>query len=360
MGLDSKRTDVEWVGGLVKVPAYVSGESEPYRPDVLFWMDADGRVLHSRVAKPGELLESAAVSLRETRDAIAQPELGRAHAPARIRVASPALAERLREAFPDLEVACAATPEIDALAVLMRERFEQDAARDQSYLLGAYEPEAMGAFFRAAASLFRAAPWRSIPSDQDLFTVSIEPLGVHDAVLSVIGQLGQSVGWILFANYRDFEAYIDAGATFNQSGLPPTLPPHFALNFERGAELGVNLRKEIVRHSWEVAGADAYPWLVAMDEDLVARPPTAAELAAAEAIALALPRVLVESRPALLQAWSEGPAHACTLPVSTHAGHVTITLRATHKRELERTRALTDFFELAGSLNMNEHASPAE
>ncbi|MEY4582970.1 MAG: hypothetical protein RL701_7673 [Pseudomonadota bacterium] len=357
MVLDIKRSAVEWVGGLVRVPAYVSGESEPYRPDVLFWMDVDGRVLSSRVAKPGELLESVASSLHET---IVQPQFGRAHRPTRIRVATPELAERIRGAFPDIELVCAATPEIDALAVLMRERFEEDAAREQSYLLGVSSVDAIGAFFRAAASLFRAAPWRCIPSDQDLFTVSIEQLGLRDAVLSVIGQLGQSVGWILFANYSDFEAYSDAGATCSQAGMPPTLPPHFALNFERGAELGVNLRKEIVRHGWEVAGAEAYPWLMAMDEDLVARPPTAAELAGAEAMALALPRFMAQDRPAVLQAWSAGPACTRTLSVTTHVGQLTVTLRATHRRELEHTRARSAFFELAGSSALNEQASPAE
>jgi hypothetical protein len=40
------------------------------------------------------------------------------------------------------------------------------------------------------------------------------------------------------------------------------------------------------------AGADAYPGLVAVDEDLIARPPTAEEVTIAEAIALALIRLL--------------------------------------------------------------------
>jgi len=104
------------------------------------------------------------------------------------------------------------------------------------------------------------------------------------------------------------------------------MPPHFALSFERGADLTAELRKEIALHRWEVAGADAYPWLVAVDEDLVSRPPTADEVTIAEAIALALPALLREKK-ALLAAWEGGEPIARTLVVSTHAGPVEVTLR---------------------------------
>ncbi len=150
------------------------------------------------------------------------------------------------------------------------------------------------AFFRAAAGLFRAKPWKTVPSDQSLFSGSIEKLGVADAALSVIGQMGQSLGLIMFSGIDDFEAYLEA-ADAMEHGEEPAMPPHFALNFERGAELSAALRKEIAEHHWEVASVDAYPWLVAVDEDLVARPPTAEDVTIAEAIALPLPKLLKEN-----------------------------------------------------------------
>jgi hypothetical protein len=344
MSASKKRTGTEWVGGIVSMPAYVTGEGEPYRPETLFWMGAEGAVLGHTLGKPGEVVELARESLRS---AIEQPMFGRPHAPDRVRVASPELAEALRAGQSEIEVVCGPTPEIDRVFAAMRERMNDDAETEQSYLSPDVGPAAIAALFRAAAALFRAKPWKTVPSDQSLFSVSIEKLGVSDAAVSVIGQMGQSLGLILFSGIRDFEAYLEA-ADAMEHGEEPTMPPHFALNFERGAELSAALRKEIVSHHWEVADVDAYPWLVALDEDLVARPPTAAEVTIAEAIALALPTVLKEKT--LLAAWNGGEPVARTLVVATHAGGVEVSLRVPYEREPRESKppydVLADLLEL--------------
>ena len=131
MAARKNRTEIEWVGGIVAMPAYVTGEGEPYRPETLFWMGAEGAVLGHTVGKPGELLELASESLRGT---IAQPMWGRPHAPDRVRVASPELASALRAGQSEIEVVCAPTPEIDAVFAAMRERMSDDAETEQSYL----------------------------------------------------------------------------------------------------------------------------------------------------------------------------------------------------------------------------------
>lgn len=51
-----KRIEIEWIGGLVSLPAYVTGEGDPYRPEALFWMGAEGAVLGHTVGEPGELV----------------------------------------------------------------------------------------------------------------------------------------------------------------------------------------------------------------------------------------------------------------------------------------------------------------
>jgi hypothetical protein len=81
-----------------------------------------------------------------------------------------------------------------------------------------------------------------------------------------------------------------------------------------------------VRHRWEVAAANAYPWLVAVDEDFVGRPPTAREVAIAEAIALALTKLLARKK-VLLAAWNGAEPLERTLKLSTHAGKLEVTLR---------------------------------
>jgi hypothetical protein len=346
MTAKKKRTGIEWVGGVVSMPAYVTGEGEPFRPETLFWMGAEGAVLGHTMGKPGELAELACESLRST---IEQPMFGRPHTPDRVRVASPELAEALRVGQSGIEVVCSPTPEIDAVLAAMRERMNDDAQTEQSYLAPDVGPAAVAAFFRAAAVLFRATPWKIVPSDQSLFSVTIDKLGVADAALSVIGQMGESLGLILFSGIDDFEAYLEAADAI-QHGEEPAMPPHFALNFEGGAELSAALRKEIYEHQWEVAAADAFPWLAAVDEDLVARPPTAEEVVIAEAIALALAKVLEEKK-ALLAAWNGGEPVARTLLVPTHAGDVEVALRVPYERETGEHKqpydVLAALFELA-------------
>ena len=331
MATKKQRTDIEWVGALISMPAYVTGEGAPYRPETLFWMGADGAVLGHAAGKPGEVVGQACASLRST---IERPMVGRPHTPARVRVASPALAEALRGGQLGTEVVCGPTPEVDAIVAMMRERLDADADIEQSYLSPDVDPVAMAAFFQATAALFRATPWKTVPTDDSLLSVTIEELGVRDAVLSVIGQMGQSLGLILFAGLDDFEAYVDAGMAMDE-GEHPAIPPHLSLNFEPGAELSAPLRTQVADHRWEVAGPTAYPLLVAVDADLVARPPTAREVAMFEALALALPRLLADSK-ALRAAWNGGAPIERTLVVPARLGDLEVSFRVPCEGESTR------------------------
>jgi hypothetical protein len=344
MAAANRKKGVEWVGGLVAMPAYVTGEGEPYRPELLLWMNAEGALVGTTTAKPGELLTTAGEHLRST---IERPMFGRAQTPARVRVASLELADALRASHPALDVVCAPTPEIDDAISSMREMMDERGDAEQTYLGPDIDEDAVASFFRAAAGLFRAKPWQVVPDDESLFSVTIESLDMRDAVMSVIGQMGQSHGLVFFRGIDDFEAYLDAAEAM-ENGEEPRMPPHFALNFERGAELSASLRKEVAKHRWELAGPNAYPWVVAVDADLVARPPTGKELTVVEAIARALPHVLGE-RDALAAAWNGGEPMTRTLTVQVHAGAIDVTLRAPYAQKPARPpfEAMAALFDLA-------------
>jgi hypothetical protein len=335
---------VEWVGGLFSTPGYAMGEGEPYRPEGLCWMGADGKVLGWAIGKPGELLDTAGKSLQS---AIERPMVGRAHAPARVRVASPDLADVLRTAHPSIDIVCAPTPEIDAMVELMRQKLGQDAEAPETYFTPEVDADAVASLFRAAAALFRAKPWKVVPDDRCLFSVTIDKLDVRNAVMCVIGQLGESRALVLFTSLDDFEAFLDAAGAIER-GEKPAMPGHFSLNFERGADLAPALRKEIAQHHWEVAGPEAYPWLMIVDEDLVPRPPTADEVTITEAIALALPEVLLAKK-ALRAAWKGGAPFTRTISVATHAGDLEVTLSAPaeHSRGEHEGDLLGDLADLA-------------
>src|SRR6186713_2880280 len=129
MAARKKPTGIEWVGGLVSMPAYVTGEGEPYRPESLFWMGADGVVIGYTVGMPGELVALAAESLRNT---IERPMFGKPHAPERVRVASAELANALRAGCVGIEIVCAPTPELDTMLREMRERMDEDVEQEQT------------------------------------------------------------------------------------------------------------------------------------------------------------------------------------------------------------------------------------
>jgi hypothetical protein len=137
------------------------------------------------------------------------------------------------------------------------------------------------------------------------------------------------LGILLFSGLDDFEAYLEAAQAV-ELGEEPELPPHFALNFDQADELPAALRLEIDEHHWEVAGTNAFPWLMALDEDMVARPPTPTDVAIAEAVSRALAEVLVEKQ-ALCAAWSGGAPFSRSLSVHTHVGDLEVTLRAPYE-----------------------------
>jgi hypothetical protein len=348
-------TGVEWVGGIAFMPVYVTGEGEPYRPEALLWIGAEGAVLGSTVVKPGQALGLACESLQS---AMKRPMYGRAHAPARVRVASPELAEVLCAGHHSIAIVCAPTPELDEVLAAMRETMCKGAETEFSYLSSMTGPEAIAAFFRAAAGLFRARPWEIAPGDRSPLSVTIEALGLRDAPLSVMGQMGESLGLVLFPDIEHYDAFLDAADALER-GEKPLMPPHLSLNFEPGAKLDAALRKEIARYGWEVAGADAYPRLLALDEDMIARPLTARDFTVAEAVALALPGFLAD-RNALRAAFEGGEPLCRTFTVSARSGRLEVVLRAPH--ELDTTRYRPPYDVLAGlrALARKEELSESE
>lgn len=296
----------EWVGGLVIAPTYVVGEGEPYRPEILVWLDTAGLIQGMSVDSADELLEGAGDSLHQ---AIYQPAAGPVDAPARVRVADESLAAALLAGNSPVDVVCAPTPEIDEVADHLFEYFSEDPAEHEGFVVGDIMPEVVGRFFQASAALYRCAPWDIVPHDESVFMLDIEALDLHGAVLSVIGQMGESYGVLMFDDAEAYEAFRVAGeqVQFDQDSWPD-FPRHLAINYERGAELPDAVRREVDTYGWEVAGPHAYPWPVILEatDDLVARAPSQSEFEIAEAICRVLSEALTRHRQAVETAWTEG------------------------------------------------------
>jgi hypothetical protein len=325
------RSDIEWVGGIVSLPGYVTGEGEPYRPELLLWITADGLIVGMDTARPGELIGQIVAHFQQTSR---HPMVGPAHVPTRIRVASEEVAGALRAGLGEgITVVCAEAPEIEAIVEAMSAQLSAEEGESaQTYLAPGLDEEAMAAFFRAAAGLFAARPWAIAPDDESLLLVTCEALGLREAVVCFMGHLGESFGLVLFRDLDGYEAFLEASLALDR-GEEPDLPPHFAINFERGADLNPALETEVRERGWTLAGEEAYPWLTAVDGDMLGRPPTPSELSMAEVLALALPQVLREKE-ALLRAWLGEGAFSRTVTVDAHAGSFELTFRAMGEAEL--------------------------
>jgi hypothetical protein len=260
----------EWVGGLVALPSYVTGEEEPYRPMAVMWVDAashfivDVTLVHPREA----LARAAGLFVHATR----QPKEGPPCMPARLRVGDSDLAAALRGSIGNVELVVGATPELDKVVAAMKQHLIDQRGGDQSFIGPDAHSTDVAAMFEAAARMYRVAPWKVFPPDVCI-GVSCDILNITDGAMIVVGQMGEAQGFSLFASLDRVKAFYKAVDASDQ-----------------GAGNG-----------WEIASRDAYPSPSAIDTDRVARGVTRVEMVGLTAIMTALTE-LVEAEPTLAEA----------------------------------------------------------
>ena len=281
---------IEWVGGVILMPGYVTGEGPAYRPKALIWMDSEQLVVGMSVQHPDEVEDELIESLRI---AIRSPMVGDPRTPDRIRIADAELVGPLRAAFSGIEFIQAPTPELIALTNSMHESAADEPCDAATFLSSGATPAAVGSMFNAAADFFRAAPWQIIPHDQCLIGVSIPSLSIECAVISVVGKHELSYGFLYFSTLLDHERYLWAADRLRRM-LEADTPAYTALSFEPGAEIDSEIRKEIAEYGWEVADVNAYPGLFTPDVDRMVRPLTESDITLVELLCRSLP-VLIET-----------------------------------------------------------------
>jgi len=276
----------EWVGGRIVTPFYVTAD-DPYRPEMILWMEfPEGFVVGSQLLDPAGPRVSFAESLQETMDA---PLFGPPRRPGRVRVGDKRLAAEVRAVAPEIDVVVAPTPELHDLIEEMGTSMPGDGATGPSYFEDDRIPAALVAeLFRAAESLYRIAPWRGA-DDSQLLRLDIPALGVEGACLSIIGTLGESLGFIIFPSLVAYDRFVGAMERMEEGHGPPDLGTSMlSLNFDRGADLPPTMRREAAGHGWPVASADAYPSVQHRDRDGVLRPLTEPDVRIVTACATSL------------------------------------------------------------------------
>ena len=200
-----------------------------------------------------------------------------------------------------IPVRVAPTPELDEVLESVAESFPGPGSgegRQPSYLEnGRIAPETVAALFAAAESLHRASPWTVVTDDQVL-RLDIPAYDVEGACLTIIGNLGESFGFLVFpssASYRTFVAL--AGQSFPPEGGRLDFGTSWlALDFERAADLPESMRREVAAHAWPVAAANAYPRVARIDHDGTPFPNRRRDLEIAAATAAAFARFFAAHR----------------------------------------------------------------
>jgi hypothetical protein len=305
----------EWVIGVRELSSEVSEGRKSYRPEVVVVVDAaSGYVFATELAKPGATRDVAAAVVRRALQAVGEPS--------RIRVATQELKDAL--AGFDLEIVVGDTREATEVFAALEAHLDTRSENvDDTYLHGDITASVLARFFTAAARLYRAKPWASIPGDECL-AVDCPALGIRDGRLTVVGQMGQSFGFALYADRAAFEAVEvlsdDPGGD---------VPPQIMFHFDTRSEVGKPRADEVRRHRWALAGPSAYPGAVRVEgRDRVF------ELAADELVAIAAVAdtlaMLVEETSELARRWNDLP------PVRVDStGEVRVTLVAPEPLEHE-------------------------
>ncbi len=350
---------IEWIGGVKRLDEIAVIEGPSIQPTAVVFVNADGFVIGARVVAPADVPSAAREIVATALEEVAEP--GALGSPAvRIRVSSEALAAELQMAFPTTDIRRAPTPELDEVLESMQDHLASRFDATPSLLPPGGDPKYMGALFEAAAQLHRVAPWTIIPDDGCLIRVDAPEEGLVGGVLTVVGQAGESFGFLLFDDIEGYDAYLsmaDRAQADPDAALDP--PPHLALSFDHRDELDQAVLEEIESHGWEVNAPDGFPcpWIV--DDEGEARSLGEHETVLLEAVARALAS-LPALEPDLAKAWDEGNADGISrsVPVTTADGEIDVKLSVTPDyfsldtpelvAEMTRYAEETEFFTSAG------------
>lgn len=261
----------EWVGGRRVAPVYVT-EGEPYRPELIIWMELPSQVVVSVAAvDPKDPQSSLSAALAE---ALENPMVGPPRQPARVRVEDEATAGEVKQVLPGAQVVVSPTPELDQVIEAMEQSGAfTEGGEEPTYLgNGAISPELMEDLFISAGCLYQVAPWKQAAPHQ-VVRLDIPALGVEGVCLSVLGAMGDTRGLVFYPSLIAYENFLDAASTSPSSPAERDLGTDaLALLYAQGSELPHAMLREVREHGWPITDPDGYPTVAHHDRDGTPRP----------------------------------------------------------------------------------------
>jgi len=279
----------EWVGGSATAPFHVHDRLEPYRPEMVLWLEMPaGHIVGRDVVMPEEAEGAVARTLRHALKQPAPP--GTSSLPDAIRVADAATAASVRaEVGAGIPVVVEPTPELDEIFRSLFDSLTASDAEDAepSYFAnGRVSAMAIESLFKAGSALFGLQPWK-LSDEPPAIRLDIPALGIVGACVAIAGQLGEARGLLIFPSLEDLDQVPGASAahTHEDGSLESGC---LSLMFESATELPRSMRREAMDHGWRVHRSDAYPVVKRFDASGAATPLDEQDVTIATACALAL------------------------------------------------------------------------
>jgi tetratricopeptide (TPR) repeat protein len=254
-----------WEADVRRASAWVTGEGEPYRP----WLTLVASRTGDRMIGPditltrpddGHVLR---IVVRAVRAAECRPE--------RVEVADAAVACALAEALAPAGIAVEAVNELPLIdrmdEAIAAASGASDALRPLAAVPGMTD-DLQRSLYAAAATFYRARPWRQLPADTAIDVRGADGRLVH---VVVMGQSGVQQG---LAIYED-RAALDAARAGDDAAVERGTS--LAVMFGEAFEIHVMDHDRIESRGFEVAGPEAWPLVIRLDPGLVTRPPLAWE-----------------------------------------------------------------------------------
>jgi tetratricopeptide (TPR) repeat protein len=287
-----------WQADVRPMPAWVTGEGEPYRPWVAVVVNrTDDLVLAHQAAPerpPAEWLWEA------IRQAIRQPAIGEPHQPGLIEVAS---AEQRDALLPHLDragIACVVVERLehmDSVLDSMTQHLAGQGGPPSMLDAPGMEPAQVGSFYAAAAEFYRRKPWQRVPGDT-VIKVECDKFQSGPWYAVVMGQSGVQQGLAIYEDLAALQAVIAGGASDEENARSMST---LSMMFGEAFDISVRDLDAAEKYGWLVAGPEAYPLVIRINPGPAVRPPLVWELELLEGCLRTIPEFLVEKHGTLMK-----------------------------------------------------------
>jgi hypothetical protein len=277
--IDLPQTGEVWQIDMRLLAAFIGDRGTPQRPWAILVGDMTNGLVIGQDLVTGEPPKNWMTQV--LRSAVSAPAAGPPRRPAEVHVATVKQLAELEGWLKELEIRCMVSESLDFLDSLYTD-ITQHLAEDSPpgiLTVPGVTPELAAGTFAAAADFYRAAPWRLVSAD---VPIRIESTAFQSGpwFAVVMGQGGMLQGLALYEDLALLRKLLggrmkDDGLRRKNAGL--------TMYFGEAFDIPAADLHDLERLGWPIAGPEAYPILLRVNQGMNIRRPLAWELKLLEA-----------------------------------------------------------------------------